>query len=211
MKTFSNILCLLITLFVFTACQLDTAPYQMDMAVEAEAGEDPMAGTLAGTQAGTEAGVTAGAEAGVTAGAEAGTEAGAEAGTEAGAEAGIEAGAEAGNQNLPSECTVMVSLTVPAGTPSDDSLYLASEQFTPEWEPNDEQGLLTVEEGEIKGQVIFPNQSNVAYKFTRGEWSKVEVNSDCSERSNRFTYIQCQADEVLNIEAEVVAWLDSCR
>ena len=78
METFSKILCLLICLFVFTACQLDTTPYQMDMAVEAEAGETPVAGTLAGTEAGIEAGVTAG----TVAGAEAGTEAGAEAGPE---------------------------------------------------------------------------------------------------------------------------------
>ena len=88
---------------------------------------------------------------------------------------------------------------------------MASPLPGPRLKPNDEEGLLTLEDGEIKGQVIFPNQSNVAYKFTRGDWSKVEVNADCGERTNRFTYIQCQADEVLNIEAEVVAWLDSCR
>ena len=70
MKTFSKILCLLISLFAFNACQLDSTPYQMDMAVAAEAGETPVAGTVAGTAAGTEAGTEAGVTAGVEAGAD---------------------------------------------------------------------------------------------------------------------------------------------
>ncbi len=109
----------------------------------------------------------------------------------------------------PLTCTVSVNVTLPQSTPSEDVIYLASEQFTPEWVPNDDEGLLERNDNLASGLVTLPNFTNVAYKFTRGDWSTVEVNIDCSEYDNRFIYIQCSGDEILEINAEVVAWKGS--
>jgi len=60
-----------------------------------------------------------------------------------------------------------------------------------------------------RGVILLPNFTNVAYKFTRGDWDSVEVNQDCSERANRFSFISCAAGEELTIEEDVTTWRDT--
>jgi hypothetical protein len=99
-----------------------------------------------------------------------------------------------------------VTVNLPQNTPADNLIYMASELFTPEWTPDDEEGLLEREGNVALGTVNIPNFTNLAFKFTRGAWHLAEVNTDCSERPNRFTYIQCDGTEPMSIEATVVAW-----
>ena len=193
------ILCSFISLI---GCQLDTAPY------ESEAGEESTSGETAGTSTPV-AGMSAAGTSSVNGGEVAGETAGEIAGESAGETAGEAAGETAGElpPTPPETCQVQVSVALPSSTPESDVIYLASEQFMPEWVPNDERGLLERDGLQATGVITLPNVTNVVYKFTRGDWSLVEVNSDCTERMNRLFYVRCTDDTPIELNAtEVLAW-----
>ena len=196
---------------LLVSCQLDPSPYEpdaglMDSAGMMMAGESVTSGTSAGNTAGDVSGTVAGTSAGESAGESAGDVAGEVAGEQAGASAGTMAGVSAGEEAAPERCSVQVSVTLPPSTPSGDTIYMASDVFEPQWLPNDEQGALIREDNLARGVILLPNFTNVAYKFTRGNWETVEVNEDCTERANRFSFIRCAAGEELTIEEEVTTW-----
>ena len=114
----------------------------------------------------------------------------------------------AGEMAAPETCEVTVTVNFPAGSPEDLPVFIASGQFTPEWTPDDEdEGALVVSGDSATGVITFPNFTNVAYKYTRGTWETVEVNSDCTDlTADRFFFVRCDADEELSVSDVVGQW-----
>lgn len=91
-------------------------------------------------------------------------------------------------------------VTVPANTPSGDSVYIAGDdQLLGPWNPGKAK-LTKQADGTHKAQLCFDQGKLLPYKYTRGDWNRVEKAEDGSELANRTLLItenQTRTDTVV--------------
>jgi len=104
-------------------------------------------------------------------------------------------------------CQVRFVAQLPAGTPAEDDIYVAGSAW--DWDP----GSPTLRMTRIAGgqaELIAPLDPGVQleYKYTRGDWTRVERNADCGERANRGAFVQCGPDGEQVLRDVVERWVD---
>ncbi len=98
--------------------------------------------------------------------------------------------------------SVTVEVRVPAGTPGDAPIHIATSandwaQVPLAW---------TGEPGVARGTVAVPRGEWFFYKYTRGNWDTVEKWPDCAEADNRYRFGDATARQV----DTVFGWRDWC-
>ncbi len=97
---------------------------------------------------------------------------------------------------------VAIEVTVPAGTPNDATIHIATSASG--WA---QQPLSWVKPGMVAaGLVKVPRGHWFEYKYTRGDWSTVEKWAGCLEATNRYAYGQAHPTKKDSVEM----WADSC-
>lgn len=98
--------------------------------------------------------------------------------------------------------TMTVSITLPATTPPDDTIYIAGnfQGWDPGTTPLDRNGL------NASGTITVTEGETLAFKFTRGAWERVEKGQQCEEIPDRTA----QPEAAGTIEATVANWADLC-
>ncbi len=100
--------------------------------------------------------------------------------------------------------SVSFEVTVPADTPSEGTVAIGSS--TDGWSAS-AATLAWSGAGTVTGQMSVPRGQWFFYKYTRGSWSTVEVNGDCSSLAkNRYGFGQANPVRV----ESVAAWQDIC-
>ena len=97
------------------------------------------------------------------------------------------------------QVTIIVD-KVPGNTANLDQIYIAG-TFN-NWTPN-ATPLAKMADGRFKIRLPISGK-HVAFKFTRGDWNKVECQNDGSILSNRMI----QAEDGAEVHCEIVAWND---
>ncbi|MMZ60851.1 Amylopullulanase precursor [compost metagenome] len=96
------------------------------------------------------------------------------------------------------------TVNVPSNTTTSDTVYIAGDFNS--WNPADPAYQLTRQsDGTYTIKLDLAAGTAIAYKFTRGSWASVEVNSNGSEISNR-THTTAGGGET--IAATVQRWKD---
>ena len=98
--------------------------------------------------------------------------------------------------------TLELVVTVPASTPSGDTVYVSgSLPVLGDW---DGRGLALTKgnDGRWRGAIPVGTATTVGFKITRGSWDTVEKNADGSERDNRTATIGAE------VAITVAAWRD---
>ena len=92
---------------------------------------------------------------------------------------------------------------VPANTPAVDGIYIAGDFQG--WDPGEPNYILTANGDGTYQITVTPPVGLVKYKFTRGDWNKVEGNADGGFLPDRvFNYTGTAATE----EVEIMSWED---
>ncbi|MGB0645917.1 MAG: hypothetical protein ACPGQS_02020 [Bradymonadia bacterium] len=125
---------------------------------------------------------------------------------------------------LPTECTVRIELNIPEGTDSTSPIYLAGNfcQNTCEadtsdccdWTANDPQFTDILAERtptQAYFEIRVPAFVDFEYKFTQGDWSRVEMNSACEDVPNRNLRAACPTGDQYQFTNTVSTWADVCR
>jgi type 1 glutamine amidotransferase len=103
---------------------------------------------------------------------------------------------------------VEITVTLPAGTPS-DSIYLAGDRpQVGNWQPD---GLALERRAGDRARAILYLQSGDTfhYKFTRGSWGTVEKHGDGSERADRELFVDSAAPDTLVVDVRIESWADA--
>jgi enterochelin esterase-like enzyme len=106
-------------------------------------------------------------------------------------------------QNNPGpDVTMNVSVTLPATTQPEDTIYIAGnfQGWNPSATPLTRNGL------QASGTITVSEGSTIEFKFTRGTWGSVEQTAECGNISNRTAI--ATAGGMIN--ATVAAWADRC-
>jgi alpha-glucosidase len=100
---------------------------------------------------------------------------------------------------------VAFDVAVPASTPAGTAYVASSAQA---WAPNGQ--VLTVSGAKASGTLTVPEGTLVKYKFTRGDWTNVEVTGACAATDNRALVASWGANGTTPVTATVAAWKDHC-
>ncbi len=100
------------------------------------------------------------------------------------------------------QATVRFEATLPAGTPTDAALYVATSVTG--WRP-DGVRMTRVDAGRATAELTVEAGTVVGYKYTRGQWATGERAAGCAERPNRSV----RAGEAGAVDV-VAAWGDRC-
>ncbi|MGZ3441175.1 MAG: glycoside hydrolase family 31 protein, partial [Polyangia bacterium] len=95
---------------------------------------------------------------------------------------------------------IPVRVVVPAGATSPIAIATSVDGWT-------QQPLTWAADGSATGTISAPRGAWVYYKYTRGDWSTVEKNGDCSERPNRYVLAAAHP----GAEDVVLRWADDCH
>ncbi|MEZ4920816.1 MAG: alpha/beta hydrolase-fold protein [Saprospiraceae bacterium] len=93
--------------------------------------------------------------------------------------------------------------TIPANTPMGDPIYVVG-NFN-NWDPADPNMVLTAAGNGSYTLVIYPDPGLVEFKFTRGNWDKVEGNANGGYLPNRTFNYDGQA---VSIDIHILSWED---
>lgn len=112
------------------------------------------------------------------------------------------------------EVTVRFTSVLPVNTPEEDSIYIAG-TLTPfglnEWDPVDSSAKLTKIEGRYTIEFTLSEETEypitINYKYTRGDWSKVEKGSKGEEINNRSLVID-GSKALIEKEDYIMSWAD---
>src|SRR5690554_5242514 len=111
--------------------------------------------------------------------------------------------------------TVLFTVTLPAYTPMEDSIYIVGD-FTsasgiPSWTPDASEGKMTrVNATTATFELTFEKVTEsitISYKYTRGSWDKVEKDASKGELENRTLTIT-SAQRTVNQADTVATWSD---
>jgi alpha-glucosidase len=103
---------------------------------------------------------------------------------------------------IPPQVGVPVRVTVPAGTPANQPIYISTSAGG--WM---QQPLTWNGDGSAGGVVQVPRGEWLQYKYTRGDWSTVEKGADCSELANRYVLDAAHP----GVDDVVARWADGCH
>lgn len=106
--------------------------------------------------------------------------------------------------NLQAEKVTVKITALPANHPFDEPVYLAGSING--WDPANETYRLTLNE-DLSYSIELEGSGNMAFKFTRGGWDKVEKGNGCAEIGNRN--LNFEADTLYT--ATVILWADLCN
>jgi alpha-glucosidase len=95
-----------------------------------------------------------------------------------------------------------VEVTLPASTPADAVIHIASDL---DWDTH--HPLDRVDATTARGHLLAPRGGWFEYKYTRGGWDTVEKHGDCGEMRNRYGFGAATAPR----RDTVAAWADRCR
>ena len=126
--------------------------------------------------------------------------------------------------SLPTECTVRIEVNIPEDTDSTAPIHIAGnfcqnscEADTSaccDWTPNDPQFMDIIAE-RTANQAYFefriPAFVDFEYKFTQGDWSRVEMNAACEDVPNRSLRAACPTGDFYRFTNTVSAWANGCR
>ena len=125
---------------------------------------------------------------------------------------------------LPTECTVRIELNIPEETDSTTPIYIAGDfcqnscetdgSDCCDWTANDPQfAEIAAERTETQAYFEFrvPAFVDFEYKFTQGDWSRVEMNRACEDVPNRSLRAACPTGDLYRFTNTVSAWADVCR
>src|ERR1051325_10816081 len=79
-------------------------------------------------------------------------------------------------------CEVTFDVTLPATTPLGDTIYVAGDFQN--WDPS-ANPLTRDSANHAHGTITTTQGTTIQFKFTRGDWNKVEKALDCSDIANR--------------------------
>lgn len=99
--------------------------------------------------------------------------------------------------------TVTFDVTLPADTPPGDTIYVAGDFQG--WAP-DRTRLVRDGATHARGTVTVGKAATIEFKFTRGDWQRVEMSAECSPIPNRSASLAGGAV----IQATVGKWADLC-
>ncbi len=104
---------------------------------------------------------------------------------------------------------VAFRVTVPPGTTSDDTIYIAG-SFQG-WNPGGDP-MTRLDDSTWVIDVPFVDGSELEYKYTRGSWEAVEKDAGCGEIANRTLTVEYTADGSQTANDTVEKWrdLDQC-
>jgi hypothetical protein len=104
---------------------------------------------------------------------------------------------------------ITFTVKAPANTPADDTIFIAGDfgvPDIPQWNPGAEKMQLTNNgDGTWSITLKLPTGASPQYKYTRGDWERVEKGAQCEEIANRTTLVKA-GDSVVN--DEVLKWRD---
>jgi predicted alpha/beta superfamily hydrolase len=106
--------------------------------------------------------------------------------------------------NYLSAGTVKITITnLPANHPFDEDIYIAGDFNT--WDPGNQSFKLLKNDNNTY-TITLTGSGTIKFKFTRGNWAKVEKGTNCVELANRsFTYGTNE-----NYTAQIINWADKC-
>ena len=104
---------------------------------------------------------------------------------------------------------VTFTVSVPAGTPPDDGLYIAG--GFQGWDPGGTV-MARVDEGRWAITLEFEDQASLEYKYTRGSWEAVEKDAGCGEIPNRTLTVEYGSVGMQDVLDIVEKWrdIDAC-
>ena len=103
------------------------------------------------------------------------------------------------------EVAVTFTVTVPATTPPDDTVFIAGDFQG--WDPG-ATPLTRVDDVTWEIMLTFPEATPLQYKYVRGDWLAVEKDAGCAEIPNRELTVQHGESGTLAQEDEVAKWRD---
>lgn len=103
---------------------------------------------------------------------------------------------------LYAQLTIKIT-ALPANTPASDSIYIVGNFNT--WNPGDATFIVQRQADGTRQIVLNPPLGNVEFKFTRGNWDKVEGNAQGGQRPNRVLNYTGQPQTV---EVSILTWED---
>jgi S-formylglutathione hydrolase FrmB len=101
-------------------------------------------------------------------------------------------------------CDVTFDVTLPATTPAADTIYVAGDFQN--WDPA-ANPLTRDSATHAHGTITTTQGTAIQFKFTRGDWNKVEKALDCSEIANRTA---TATGSSMTIPVTVENWADLC-
>jgi hypothetical protein len=99
----------------------------------------------------------------------------------------------------PFESDLNITVTVPAGTPADSTVYITGtlSHFDPGLPDWDAAGMAMTKVGPDEWHATLPGVPGILeYKYTLGSWSTVEKGPTCEETSNRSSPVTGYNDEI---------------
>jgi predicted alpha/beta superfamily hydrolase len=116
-----------------------------------------------------------------------------------------------GPANPPPRVHIVLTVTLPAGTPAADTIYLAGNlPFAGSWKA-DGLALERLDARRARARFTMTVADRLEFKVTRGSWSTVERDEAYRDISNRVYALDRNADwaSVQDVAIEVEAWADS--
>ncbi len=108
--------------------------------------------------------------------------------------------------NVSSSFAISIVIQVQAKLNAGESIFLAGSCNN--WNPNDTNYLFhKIDEGKYELTLSTPSIKELSFKFTKGNWNKVECQADGSDISNRIIILDENQKEAIFI-FEVSAWKD---
>ncbi len=106
----------------------------------------------------------------------------------------------------PRQVNVAFNVTLPAKTPANPTVYIASSAVG--WTPNGT--ALTVSGTTATGTITVTEGTLVKYKLTRGAWTSVEGDGACADIGNREIVASWGANGTTSVSDTVGSWKDDC-
>jgi len=100
---------------------------------------------------------------------------------------------------------VTIRIQVPAATPADAKVYLAGNlPSVGAWNPKGV-ALEPLKDGRFATTILVPRGETFEYKFTLGDWGRVEIDVPGKIRDNRVLVVKADEQQI-EVEHQVIAW-----